>query len=82
MIEDLTFKTLCPFLWMGFNSLKAAEPLRGGSLHFTTKFLEIAGTHLIDLGWLSRPWNQLVVLNMGPLDWESSALTTTPERVN
>ena len=25
------------------------EPLRGGSLLFTTKFLEIPGTHFIDL---------------------------------
>ena len=37
------------FLWMGFNCLKATEPLRGGSLLFTTKFPEIPGTHLIDL---------------------------------
>ena len=35
---------------MGFNYLKAAKPLRGGSLLFTTKFPEIPGTHLIDLG--------------------------------
>ena len=26
------------------------EPLRGGNLLFTTKFPEIPGTHLIDLG--------------------------------
>ena len=26
------------------------EPLRGGSLLFTTKFPKIPGTHLIDLG--------------------------------
>ena len=38
------------FLWMGFNCLKATEPLQGGSLLFTTKFPEIPGTHLIDLG--------------------------------
>ena len=35
---------------MEFNCLKATESLRGGSLLFTTKFLEIPGTHLIDLG--------------------------------
>ena len=35
---------------MGFNSLKATEPLRGGSLLFTTKYPESPGTHLIDLG--------------------------------
>ena len=34
---------------MGFNCLKATEPLVGGGLHFTTKFPEIPGTHLIDL---------------------------------
>ena len=39
-----------PFLWMGFNCLKATTPLQGGSLLFTTKFPEISGTHLIDLG--------------------------------
>ena len=38
------------FLWMGFNCLKATEPLRGGSLLFTTYFPEIPGTHFIDLG--------------------------------
>ena len=26
-----------PFLWMGFNCLKATEPLRGGTLLFTFK---------------------------------------------
>ena len=26
---------------------------------------------------LSRPWSHPVVLNTGPLDWESSAITTT-----
>ena len=35
---------------MGLNCRKASEPLRGGSLLFTTKFPEIPGTHLIDLG--------------------------------
>ena len=27
---------------------------------------------------LSRPWSHPVVLNTGPLDWESSAITTRP----
>ena len=39
-----------PFLWLGFNCFKTTEPLQGGSLLFTTKFPEIPGTHLIDLG--------------------------------
>ena len=34
---------------MGFNSFKATEPLRGGSLLFTTKFPEIPGIHFINL---------------------------------
>ena len=31
---------------------------------------------------LSRPWSHPVVLNMGLLDWESSALTTRPLLLN
>ena len=65
------------FLWMGFNCLKATEPLRGGSLLFTTKFPEIPGTHLIDLKYerLSRPLgiqhlNQRVEDCIGKLDSE------------
>ena len=38
------------FLWMGFNCLRAKEPITGGKLLFTTKFPEIPDTHLIDLG--------------------------------
>ena len=41
---------MAPFLWLGFNCLKAIQPLRGGSLLFTTQFPEIPGTHFIDLG--------------------------------
>ena len=50
-------------------------------LLFTTKFPEVPGTHFIDHGEderLSRPWSHPAVLNTGPLDWESSALTTRP----
>ena len=36
-----------PFLWMGFNCLKAWDTLQGGSLIFATKFPEIPGTHSI-----------------------------------
>ena len=39
-----------PFLWMGFNSLKATEPLRQDSLLFTTQSPGVPGTHLIDIG--------------------------------
>ena len=34
---------------MAFNCLKTTEPLQGGSLLFAAKFLEITGTHFIDL---------------------------------
>ena len=35
--------------WIGFNCLKAAEPLRRGILLLTTKFPGVSGTHLINL---------------------------------
>ena len=38
-----------PFLWMGFNCLKARATSRR-QLLFTTKFPEIPGAHFIDLG--------------------------------
>ena len=31
---------------------------------------------------LSQPWGHAMVLNKGPLDWESSALTTKPLECN
>ena len=45
---------MAPFLWMGFNCLKAIEPLQGGSLFFTTNFPKTLGTHLIDLGGITE----------------------------
>ena len=50
VIWSLKKKLYGSFLRMGFNCLVSTEPLRGGSLLFTPKFLEISGTHLIDLG--------------------------------
>ena len=38
------------FLWLGFNCIKATEPLRGDSLLFTTRSPGVPGTYLIDLG--------------------------------
>ena len=38
---------MTPFLWMGFNCLKAAEPLQGDSLLFTILFPGVTGTQLI-----------------------------------
>ena len=61
------------------------DPPRGGSLLFTTKFPEIPGTHLINLermkGWVHLRAT-LWFLDMGPLDWESSTLTTGPLLLN
>ena len=38
------------FYGLGFNRLKAAEPLRRDNLVLITKFAGAPGTHLIDLG--------------------------------
>ena len=42
-----------PFLWMGFNCLKARATSRGNLL-FTTKSSEIPGTHFINLRRVKR----------------------------
>ena len=52
---------------------KTTEPLRGGSLLFTTKFPEIPGTRSINLGKM-KGWVHLgptQFLNTEPRDWES-----------
>ena len=64
---------MAPFHGWG-STASRLRPLRGGSLLFTTQFPEIPGKD----ERLSRPWSHPVVLNTGPLDWESSALTTWP----
>ena len=64
----------------GFNCLKATATLRR---QFTFYYLVPRNS------WysfyrpqkderLSQPWSHPVVLNTGPLDWESSALTPRP----
>ena len=40
---------MAPFYGWGLTASRL-EPLQGGSLLFTTKFPEISGTHIIDLG--------------------------------
>ena len=40
---------MAPFYGWG-STVSMPEPLRGGSLLFTTKFPEIRGTHFTDLG--------------------------------
>ena len=52
-----------PFLWMGFNCLKATEPLWRDSLLFTTKFPRHPGTNLIDFGGM-KGWT-----NLGAYQW-------------
>ena len=51
-------KNLWPFLKVGFNYLKARQPLRVDSLLFTTKSPEITGTHLINF-WRIKDWFDL-----------------------
>ena len=48
--KNLKKKLYDPFLWMGFNCLKATEPLRGDNLLFTARSSGVPGTHLIGLG--------------------------------
>ena len=43
---------MAPFYGWGSTAARL-EPLRGGSLIFTTKFPEIPGTHFINLGWMN-----------------------------
>ena len=69
-----------PFSWMGFNCLKAIAISRRQFTFY----------HSVPrISWclfyrprkderLGRPWRYPVVLNTGPLDWESSTLTARP----
>ena len=69
-----------PFLWTGFNCLKARATSRR-QFTFYHKVPRISW-YSFYRPWederLSRPWSHPVVLNTGPLDWESSALTARP----
>ena len=69
---------MAPFCGWGSTALRL-EPLRGGSLLFTTKLPEIPGTHFIKLrrmkGWVEVGATQWFFLNMGRLEWESTTLT-------
>ena len=64
---------------MGFNCLKARATLR----RQFTFYQEVPRNSWYSFYWprkdgrLSRPWSHPVVLNRGPLDWESSIWTTT-----
>ena len=65
---------------MGFNCLKATTTSR----RQLTFYHSVARNYWYSFYQppkderLSRPWSHPVVLNMDPLDWESSALTTRP----
>ena len=81
--RSLNFKkTLWPlfFLWMGFNCLKATATSR----RQFTFYHSVPRNSLYSFyrprkdEMQSRPWSHPVVLNTGPLDWESSTLTTRP----
>ena len=68
---------MAPFYGWGFKSLKIIKPLQRESLLFTTNSPGVAATPRKD-GRLSQPWSHSMVLNLGPLNWESSALTNKP----
>ena len=53
---------MTPFYGWG-STVSRLEPLRGGSLLFTTKFPEIPGTHFIDLGRMNS-W-----VDLGATQW-------------
>ena len=69
-----------PFLWMGFNCLKATATSRRQFTfyHSVPRNSWYSFYQPRKDGRLSWPWSHPVVLNTGPLDWESSALTTWP----
>ena len=72
---------MAPFYRSG-STASRLEPLQRGSLRFTTKFPEIPGLYTFyqppKEERLTQPWSHPLVLNMGPLDWKSSALTNRP----
>ena len=73
-------KLYSSFLLIGFNCIKATEPLRGDSLFFYPS-VPRSSWYLISqfrknkrLRW---PWSHPVVLNSGFLNWESRSTLTT-----
>ena len=47
---SLTLNFMAPFFYGWGSTASRLQPLRGGSLLFTTQFPEISGTHFINLG--------------------------------
>ena len=76
VIFFLKKKIMAPFLWVGFNCLKAPEPLQGDR----NSWYSFDGPRMDER--LSRVWSHLVVLNLVTLDWEYSAWTTTLDSSN
>ena len=69
--------------WMGFNCLKATEPLWRASLLFTNKLLKLLVLiWSASEGWKAEStlesWNHPMVFNLGALNFESMALTARP----
>ena len=52
-----------PFLWVGFNCLKATELLRGDSFLLTTKASGVPGAHLINFERMNP------VVDLGATQW-------------
>ena len=52
-------RTLWHLFYEWRSTVSRLEPLRGGSLHFISKFSEIPGTHFINLGKMKR-WIDLL----------------------
>ena len=69
-----------PFLWIGFNCLKATATSRRQFTfyHSVPRNSWYSFYRPQKDERLSRPWSHPVVLSTGPLDWQSSALTTRP----
>ena len=78
---EIYLKLYGSFLWMGFNCLKV-QCWYENSVYFlplsTQKILVLIWLTLDRWKAVSRPWSHQVVLNLGPLDWESSALINWP----
>ena len=60
-----------------FNCIKSTEPLQGGSLLSSEKFL-VPFDQPRKVERLTRPCSHTVALNTGPLNWESSVLNNRP----
>ena len=88
ILKETLKNFMAPFYGWGSTASRLV-PLRGGSLHFATKLSQILpprySWYSFYRTWkderLSRPWSHPVVLNTGPLDWKSSALTTRPSLI-